>query len=91
MDKRSIRELDASGKRVFVRAVVEVSNYCREQCAYCGMRRDNRNLGRYRARAEQLAQLLANRLERCLIGEAEKIPPFAPRLARPRECRPFLG
>ncbi len=46
------------GQRVFVRAVVEVSNYCRENCAYCGMRRDNRQLTRYRASHEQLAGLL---------------------------------
>jgi len=46
------------GKKVFVRAVVEVSNFCRENCAYCGMRRDNRSLARYRARAEQIAELL---------------------------------
>ena len=46
------------GRKVFVRAVVEVSNHCREQCAYCGMRRNNRALERYRARAEQLAELL---------------------------------
>ena len=46
------------GKNVFVRAVVEVSNFCRENCAYCGMRRDNRSLVRYRVRAEQIAKLL---------------------------------
>ncbi len=46
------------GKRVFVRAVVEVSNFCRENCAYCGMRRDNRELSRFRASHEQLAELL---------------------------------
>jgi biotin synthase len=46
------------GKKVFVRAVVEVSNFCRENCAYCGMRRDNRALKRYRALHEQIAGLL---------------------------------
>jgi biotin synthase len=46
------------GKEVFVRAVVEVSNFCRENCGYCGMRRDNRNLARYRAQHEQIAELL---------------------------------
>ncbi len=46
------------GNRVFVRGVVEVSNYCRENCAYCGMRRGNRTLNRYRADYEQLAELL---------------------------------
>jgi biotin synthase len=46
------------GRRVFVRAVVEASNYCRQDCSYCGMRRDNRSLDRYRAVADQLAELL---------------------------------
>src|SRR5262245_57386916 len=48
----------AFGRAVFVRGVVEVSNYCRENCAYCGMRRDNRGLDRFRARYDQLAELL---------------------------------
>jgi len=34
------------GRRVFVRGVVEVSNYCRQNCHYCAMRRDNRDLTR---------------------------------------------
>jgi biotin synthase len=46
------------GSQVFVRGVVEVSNYCRENCAYCGMRRSNRTLDRFRADYEQLAELL---------------------------------
>ena len=46
------------GKNVFVRAVVEVSNFCRENCAYCGMRRDNHDLIRYRTKVEQIAELL---------------------------------
>jgi biotin synthase len=49
---------DHFGQRVFIRGVVEVSNFCRENCAYCGMRRDNRNLARYRARHDELAELL---------------------------------
>jgi biotin synthase len=46
------------GRHVFLRAVVEVSNFCRENCAYCGMRRDNRSLARFRAHHDQLAELL---------------------------------
>ncbi len=42
------------GRRVFVRGVVEVSNHCRENCHYCGMRRDNKSLTRYRAEWEPL-------------------------------------
>ncbi len=46
------------GRRVFVRGVVEVSNYCRENCTYCGMRRDNRELVRSRVEVERLAEVL---------------------------------
>ena len=48
------------GPQVFVRGVVEVSNHCRENCHYCGMRRDNRALDRFRARHDQLAELLVH-------------------------------
>jgi biotin synthase len=46
------------GRRVFVRGVVEVSNYCRQNCHYCAMRRDNHDLTRYRLAADQLADLI---------------------------------
>jgi len=46
------------GNQVFVRAVVEVSNFCRQNCVYCGMRRDNRALARFRARTDQIAAML---------------------------------
>ena len=52
------------GRQVFVRGVVEISNYCRENCGYCGMRRSNRALGRYRARVDELAELLVHRRPR---------------------------
>lgn len=48
------------GRRVFVRAVVEVSNFCRENCNYCGMRRDNKELARHRANPDQIAELILN-------------------------------
>lgn len=50
------------GHEVFVRAVVELSNFCRENCHYCGMRRSNRGLDRYRAELDTLAELLLNHL-----------------------------
>jgi biotin synthase len=49
------------GSKVFVRGVVEVSNFCRENCHYCGMRRDNRQLERYRVDLNILADLLLHR------------------------------
>lgn len=50
------------GREVFVRAVVELSNYCRENCHYCGMRRSDRSLERYRAKLDTVADLLLNHL-----------------------------
>lgn len=49
------------GRKVFLRAVVEVSNFCRENCSYCGMRRGNRQLVRYRTQVEELAGMLLER------------------------------
>ncbi len=46
------------GRKVFVRAVVELSNFCRQNCCYCGMRRENRSLERHRASYEEIADLI---------------------------------
>jgi biotin synthase len=54
---RAVRD-EVFGRRVFVRGVVEVSSYCRQNCHYCAMRRDNRLLERYRLRAKELAELI---------------------------------
>lgn len=54
------------GKRVFVRAVVEISNFCRENCGYCAMRRDNRGLNRYRLSAGEIFDELMGSLPGCV-------------------------
>src|SRR5579863_9896718 len=54
------------GRRVFVRGVVEVSNFCRENCVYCGMRRDNRSLSRARASHDEIAELLIHHRPRAI-------------------------
>ena len=46
------------GRRIFVRGVVEVSSFCRQNCHYCAMRRDNGLLTRYRLAADELAELI---------------------------------
>lgn len=35
------------GDMVYLRGLVEISNICRKNCLYCGIRRDNRDTGRY--------------------------------------------
>ena len=40
------------GKRVFKRGLIEFTNYCKNDCYYCGIRRSNANAGRYRLEKE---------------------------------------
>ena len=36
------------GNKVFIRGLVEFSNFCVRNCLYCGLRKDNKNIRRYR-------------------------------------------
>lgn len=36
------------GKGIYFRGIVEFTNYCKNDCLYCGIRRDNREVCRYR-------------------------------------------
>ena len=42
------------GNSVFVRGLIEISSYCKNDCLYCGIRRSNANAERYRLTAEQI-------------------------------------
>lgn len=42
------------GNRVFVRGLIEFTNYCRNNCFYCGIRRDNKNIKRYRLTTDEI-------------------------------------
>lgn len=39
---------DVFGKSVYLRGIIEFSNYCNQNCLYCGLRRGNREIHRYR-------------------------------------------
>lgn len=42
------------GNGVYVRALIEISSYCRNNCLYCGLRAANRSAVRYRLTKEQI-------------------------------------
>lgn len=42
------------GNKVHLRGLIEFSNICKQNCLYCGLRRDNRNVERYRLTPEQI-------------------------------------
>ena len=47
------------GKGVYVRALIEISSYCRNNCYYCGLRAANRAAVRYRLTKEQILECCA--------------------------------
>ena len=42
------------GKKVFPRGLIEFTNYCRNNCYYCGIQSSNKNICRYRLSIEQI-------------------------------------
>ena len=42
------------GRKVYIRGLIEYSNYCKNDCLYCGIRRSNRNAEHYRLSKEQI-------------------------------------
>lgn len=42
------------GNAVFIRGLIEISNICKNDCYYCGIRKSNRNCERYRLTPEQI-------------------------------------
>lgn len=42
------------GKKVYFRGLIELSNYCKNDCYYCGIRRSNKNAHRYRLTKEEI-------------------------------------
>lgn len=44
------------GKGIFVRALLEISSYCKNNCYYCGIRASNRDSQRYRLSKEEILE-----------------------------------
>ena len=47
------------GDEVHLRGLIEFSSYCRQNCLYCGLRRDNGKAQRYRLPPEEIVALAA--------------------------------
>lgn len=51
------------GDEVHLRGIIEISNYCNQNCFYCGLREENYNITRYRMTPEEIietARLITN-------------------------------
>ncbi|HAX83026.1 MAG TPA: [FeFe] hydrogenase H-cluster radical SAM maturase HydE [Ruminococcaceae bacterium] len=49
-----IRRRENYGDKVYIRGLIEFTNYCRNNCYYCGIRRDNKNAERYRLTKDEI-------------------------------------
>ena len=60
-DEREVLKQEAAklaksiyGNKIFARGLIEFSNYCKNNCYYCGIRNGNKNCDRYRLTKEQI-------------------------------------
>ena len=42
------------GNKIFIRGLIEISNICKNDCYYCGIRKSNHNCNRYRLTKEEI-------------------------------------
>ncbi len=42
------KALENFSKKIYIRGLIEISSYCKNDCLYCGIRRSNKNAVRYR-------------------------------------------
>lgn len=55
LQKEAVRlRKEIYGHKVFIRGLIEVSNICRNDCYYCGIRKSNRSCDRYRLSKEDI-------------------------------------
>ena len=52
---REVREKHY-GKTVYIRGLIEFTNYCKNDCLYCGIRKSNCNVSRYRLEEETILE-----------------------------------
>ena len=44
------------GNKVYIRGLIEISNICKNDCYYCGIRKSNKNCDRYRLTKEEILE-----------------------------------
>lgn len=53
-DSADSKRREIYGDEVYIRGLIEFTNYCRNNCYYCGIRRDNKKAQRYRLSEEEI-------------------------------------
>lgn len=63
MEKAHETRMKVYGDRVFMRGLIEFTNYCKRNCIYCGIRAGNKGAERYRLSLEDI-------LSACELGDS---------------------
>lgn len=56
IEKAHQTRMNTYGDKVFMRGLVEFTNYCKRNCRYCGIRAGNKNAQRYRLTKEEILE-----------------------------------
>jgi biotin synthase len=71
------------GNEVHLRGIIEFSNYCKQNCYYCGLRHDNKKLKRYRLSESEIYETAKNAVQlgyKTLVLQAGEDNHFPPEL-----------
>ncbi|ENZ02366.1 [FeFe] hydrogenase H-cluster radical SAM maturase HydE [Clostridium thermobutyricum] len=55
-EKADIIRRENYDNKVYMRGLIEFTNFCKRDCAYCGIRRSNKNADRYRLTFDQIIE-----------------------------------
>jgi biotin synthase len=56
IEKAHDTRMKSYGNRVFMRGLIEFTNYCKRNCSYCGIRAGNKSADRYRLTMEDIME-----------------------------------
>lgn len=62
-EQANLVRIENYGNEIYLRGLIEFSNYCKQDCYYCGIRKSNTNCQRYRLSLEDI-------MECCKEGDA---------------------
>jgi len=59
-ERARIKTAEIYGKNIYLRGLIEFTNYCKNNCFYCGIRNGNKKIERYRLTREQILECCKN-------------------------------
>ncbi|WP_461248670.1 radical SAM protein, partial [Treponema sp. R6D11] len=59
-ERARIKAQEVYGKNIYLRGLIEFTNYCKNDCFYCGIRAGNKKVQRYRLSQEQILECCNN-------------------------------